>query len=190
MNWAHIHLMLNHIPVLGAFATLALMLLATFKKEVALKTLTFQFVILIGVLAIPTYLTGEEGEETLDQVIEISEAYIEPHEDMALNALIATEIMAVLGILGLFLMKKKSKNLKWLWIAMGSVGLINAVLMAQTAKYGGEIRHTEFRINGGASETDEMESEGEYEDDEFEGNPALESSEPPASEVLPKEIPD
>lgn len=42
MNAAHLHLILNHIPVLGGLATLTLMGLAAFKENEAIAKLALQ----------------------------------------------------------------------------------------------------------------------------------------------------
>ena len=63
MNVAHLHLMLNHIPVVGMGFGLALVGLALLRKSEELKRISLGFLIVIALLAIPAYLTGEQAAE-------------------------------------------------------------------------------------------------------------------------------
>ncbi|MGZ5278679.1 MAG: hypothetical protein ACXWC9_01980, partial [Pseudobdellovibrionaceae bacterium] len=157
---AYVHLILNHIPVLGALGVLALVALAMFKKDEAIVRLTFQLMVFIGVLSLPVYLTGEPAEEVIEHLPGVIESIIERHERFALFSLISTEILALIGLVGLVLVKKRSQTVSRYWKLIGAVALLNAMLMGITANYGGEIRHTEIRSNGDMnSPIDKNESE-------------------------------
>ena len=87
MNWAQVHLWLNHLPVLGTLFGLVLLIAALLWKNEDWKRLSLIVFVIIGLIAIGTYLTGEPAEEVVEDVPGVSEAAIEPHEESALWSL-------------------------------------------------------------------------------------------------------
>ncbi len=145
MNAAHAHLLLNHLPVLGGLAVIALLALTAFRENEMISKLTLQLMILIGILTLPAYFTGEPAEEVVEHLPGVAESFIDAHEKYALFSLISTELLAVIGILGLYKMKKNPKLNSSFWNLIRVVALVNVGLMSVTANFGGEIRHTEIR---------------------------------------------
>lgn len=145
MNAAHLHLILNHIPVLGGLATLILMGLAAFKENEAITKLALQCMVLIGIFSLATYFSGEPAEEVIEHLPGVTEAFISQHETFALYSLICTELLAVIGVIGLFSLRKNKTKIMEYWNSIAVIALFNAGLMMATANYGGEIRHTEIR---------------------------------------------
>ena len=74
MNPAHWHLTLNHIPVLGMAFGLPLVSLALLRKSEELKRISLGFLIVIALLAIPVYLTGEPAEELVENLPGVSKS--------------------------------------------------------------------------------------------------------------------
>lgn len=62
MNPAHLHLMLNHIPVLGTAFCMVLVGSALIQKSEELKRVSLGAFVIVALLAIPAYLTGEPAE--------------------------------------------------------------------------------------------------------------------------------
>lgn len=146
MNFAHMHLMFNHLPVLGvAFGVVVLLASFVFRKKevmvVGLVTL-----ILAGLTAIPVYLTGEPAEEALERFAGNGEALINTHESAAMVSLGLAIASAIFAAAVLAFSKTLSPRLPGaLLILTTFVGLLTATSMAWTANLGGEIRHTEIR---------------------------------------------
>jgi hypothetical protein len=144
MNGAHLHLILNHIPVLGAVASVAFILLAIRSGEKPLITLCLQWLVLIGVLSVPVFLSGDSAEEAVEHLPWFLESLLERHENMALLSLICTGALGLIGLLGL-LKSRKGPLPKGFWVTALAVSLINMGLMLATANLGGQIRHDEIR---------------------------------------------
>jgi hypothetical protein len=83
MNPVHLHLMLNHLPLLGTAFTLGLLLVAFMKKTAEMKRLSLAFLVAVTLLAVPAYLTGEPAEEAVEHLAGITGPFIEPHEEAA-----------------------------------------------------------------------------------------------------------
>ena len=144
MNPAHWHLILNHVPVLGMAFGLALVGRALLRKSEELKKMSLGFFIIIALLAIPAYLTGEPAEELVENLPGVSKASIEQHEEAAQVAFAGVLIVGAAALGGLiFFRRGRSPN--WLSVIVFALSLIVFVLMARAANLGGLIRHTEIR---------------------------------------------
>jgi hypothetical protein len=109
MNWAHVHLMLNHFPLVGiGFATL-LLIVAMLRKSKELIIVALAFVVLVSLWAIPAYLTGEPAEEVVEELPGISEELIKEHEEKAEIAFIFVEVTGALALITLIARRYSDK---------------------------------------------------------------------------------
>jgi hypothetical protein len=145
MDAAHIHLILNHIPVLGGVATLCLVALADLKKDNTLGKLSLQLMVLIAILTLPVYFSGEPAEKIVEHLPGVAESFIEKHEKFANFALGMTEILGAIGLVGLYSFRKNPNSVKSYWRSIQVIALVNVMVMFAVANMGGQIRHTEIR---------------------------------------------
>ena len=152
MSSVHLHLMLNHVPVIGAMLAILLLALAVARRSSELGKASLGLFALLGAVSIVVFLTGEPAEELVETLPGFSEAITERHEEAALVATIA---MAALGALALGALVAFRRALPR-WVAVG--GLVLALcaggLMGYTAYLGGQVRHTEVRPGASASSSD------------------------------------
>ncbi|HEX7295623.1 MAG TPA: hypothetical protein VF251_07710, partial [Pyrinomonadaceae bacterium] len=59
MSWVHLHLLLNHVPLLGAAFATFLLAFAMLKGSDELKKVSLGASVIAALIAIPVYLTGE-----------------------------------------------------------------------------------------------------------------------------------
>jgi hypothetical protein len=137
--------MLNHVPVLGAFLIIGSILFVIYKKDRKLTLLCLQFIVLIGLLTLPAYFTGEPSEEMVEHLPGVSETLINKHENIAMYALLAMEVMTALSLFGLFVSRHGAKIPTRLLGGLFLISLLNMVMMTWTANLGGQIRHVEIR---------------------------------------------
>lgn len=157
MNEAHIHLVLNHIPVLGSIACVIVLAVALYRRSRDLTVLALVAAIATALLTIPVFLTGEPAEDIVERLPGVSEAVIEPHEEAAEAAFIAMEIAGALALLALVLTFRSGAP-SWSTAATMLALLVATALVARTASLGGEIRHTEIRsgaVAEGQAESDD-----------------------------------
>ncbi len=100
--------------------------------------------ILIGLLTIPVYYTGEPAEHQIEDFPGVTASVIQPHEETAEKVLVITLIMSGLSIAALALHKNEKRHQQLVIAALclaafGSAGLL------YTGYTGGQIRHTEAR---------------------------------------------
>jgi uncharacterized membrane protein len=145
MNWAHVHLLLNHVPVIGVAFGFFLLLLGVVRKSDELKRASLVVFVVVGALAVPTYLTGEPAEKIVRDLPGVSRALIEQHEDAAMFALISAGVLGLFS-LGILLYFRAPKALPaWSTVAVLAISFWTCTVMARTAYLGGQIRHSEIR---------------------------------------------
>jgi hypothetical protein len=154
MSVVHLHLLLNHVPVIGAVLGVLILALAVVRRNTDIGKLALGLFALIGAASIVVFLTGEPAEELVERLPDFSEAITERHEEAALVATIA---MAAVGALALFLLGvfRHRPLARWaapltLVLALGATGL-----MGYAANLGGQVRHTEIRAGSVAGALDE-----------------------------------
>lgn len=163
MNWAHFHLILNHIPLIGAGFTILLFVIALIRNSRELMSISLLFTIIVALLAIPAYLTGEPAEEIVEDLPGISEHLIEEHEEMAEKSFIFLEIVGALALITL-IVKDYSQRLGRLAMLTTFIGLVlGGGMIAWTANLGGRINHPE--ISSGSSDHQSVTDYGEREED-------------------------
>jgi putative copper export protein len=148
MNGAQLHLMLNHLPVMGTLFSLLLLAWSLIRRSAEIQKLALAIALLAGLSSVPAYLTGEPAEEVIEHMAGVDEAYIEEHESMGKFALWCG---VALGVVAAAALAAGIRNPRWL-PAGTAITLLASVLvfgvMGYTAHLGGQIRHPEIRDGG------------------------------------------
>jgi hypothetical protein len=146
LSAAHLHLLLNHIPVLGTMLFAPLLLLwGLVRHSRDVTQIGLLLTVLLAVTAIPIYLTGEPAEEQLESQPWFDKQRVEAHEERAEAGLIAVLVTGAMAIGGLWLARGGRPQRQGI-SAVVLVGLVvSAVLFALAALDGGQIRHDEIR---------------------------------------------
>lgn len=142
---AHIHLMLNHIPVLGPFFLALLLLVALFRKSPEILRAALILTVLFSAATGVVYLTGEPAEEQLEDETWFDEDRVHEHEERAEAGLITALATGALALLTLVLARKGGTIKPALAGLVLAAVLICAAIFGWTALAGGEIRHEEVR---------------------------------------------
>ena len=155
MNWAHIHLMVNHIPVLGTVLLVLFLTLALIRRSPGLIRTALSATLVLAVLTVPVYLTGEPAEEQVEGISGVEKTAIEHHEEQAKVGLIAVLATGALAALALWGARHRPRRIRVL-SALVLLGLIvSSGLFALTAWTGGPIQHAELRAGPPAVQTPE-----------------------------------
>ena len=160
MNWAHVHLMLNHIPLVGIGFTILLLIIALVRKSRELTNISLIFVIIVALWAIPAYLTGEPAEELVEHSPGVSEMLIEEHEEFAEIAFIFIEATGVIALIALLVNRFNPMIGHKLVILTLLALIVSGGMISWTANLGGKINHPEIR-----SGQDQPAEHREYEQD-------------------------
>ena len=153
MNIAHLHLILNHFPVVGSVIVALLLALALYRRSDELGRAALLLAALVGAVSIAVYFTGEPAEELVERLPGVSEAITEQHEEAAL---VATIVVAALGALSLVVLGmhrgRRALSRRTTGAAL-ALALVASGVMGYTAFLGGQVRHTEIRPGGVAAES-------------------------------------
>ena len=148
MDLTHLHLLLNHFPIVGTAIAVALMLWGIISQSTSTKKNAAFILIVMSLLAIPVFFTGEPAEETVEHLPGVSEAIIHEHEE---SAELAIWILAAAGLasaVALWATSKQTTSANKLFLLAFVLSGIAFVAMARVGYYGGQIRHTELRSSG------------------------------------------
>ncbi len=143
-NDAHLHHLLNHLPIIGAFVSTLLLAYGLAAKSKDVTRAALALTVLFAIVTYPAAGSGHEAEEVIENMAGIFEDRIEAHEERAEKAVVAMYASGALALLGLALgMRDEVPR----WAAALCLVLLIATsgLMGWTGKAGGEISHPETR---------------------------------------------
>jgi hypothetical protein len=144
MNPAHAHLVLNHIPVVGTIIGLIVLAYGMLRRSHEVRMAACFVLVLVALLAIPTFLTGEPAEELVEELPGVSHDVIHEHEEAAELAIWVIEIMGVAALVALLWNWKRGAVPAWLITVVLVTALAAVGTMGWTANLGAKIRHPEI----------------------------------------------
>src|ERR1700733_4543661 len=140
MNWAHVHLLLNHFPTVGMVVGLGVFITAIASKSDDMKRTSLGIFFFISLLAIPAFVTGTSAKLALEKVPEVSKAMIDTHETAAFEGLWFIELTGALAWLGLWQYRRLSRVPQGTLAAVLVLALATFGLMSRAALIGGGVR--------------------------------------------------
>jgi uncharacterized membrane protein len=147
MNIPHLHLLINHFPTIGTIIGFGLLLLSFFRKSDPLKKASLEVFFMIGLLALPAYLSGNAAAVAIQERTDISMDAIRLHQDSALQALFFQELTAVAAWAALWQYRRRSEPRRGTLGTVLILSVVTIALMGRTSNIGGEIHHDEIRAD-------------------------------------------
>ncbi|MFD2720788.1 hypothetical protein ACFST9_18850 [Hymenobacter monticola] len=145
MNQAHLHLLVNHLPIVGSLFAAVLLGAGLLKRNVSLTKAGLVAVLVAGLLCLPAQLTGEGAAFVMQDPHGIGRRLILAHAAAAELGFWALEGAAALALFGLLLLKNASPKAPLLaWVTLGAA-LLSFGLLARAGSLGGLIGHPEIR---------------------------------------------
>jgi uncharacterized membrane protein len=149
MNAPHVHLMLNHLPVVGVLLGFLAYVAALLGRNREWQRLALGLLVVTAALAVPAYISGTWAEEGVERLPGVTEGFIERHEEAAVAGLTASIALGLVALWALAAGRGERRRPAWLAILVLVVGGITVGLLGRAAGLGGEIRHTEIRAGAG-----------------------------------------
>jgi len=147
MNDAHLHLVVNHFPIIGTIFGLGILISGMILKNNSVKNTAYFLFIVSAIFAAFSMGTGEGAEEMVEDMPTVGKQIIHEHEEMAEKLATILYVLGVISLCGLFLNYKKHAKAKLVSFLAVIIGAVAVFLAQQTGTTGGEIRHTEIRVN-------------------------------------------
>lgn len=147
MNDAHLHMVVNHFPIIGTILGLGILVTGMLLKNNSVKNTAFGLFIVAAIFVAFSMATGEGAEELVEDMPNVGKKIIHEHEEIAEKLTLVMYILGSVSILGLFLSYKKHTKANLVYYIALAISLVAVFLAIQTGTSGGEIRHTEIRAN-------------------------------------------
>lgn len=145
MNTAHLHLMINHLPIIGLFFAILFNLLAIFRNYIELKKISCWLYVLLALISVLAISTGDGAGEIVRTWPGISEESIEYHETWGYAFFYGLIAIGVLSIAAVWFSKDNLFRLKKFNIGTLVLAVLLFFLSFQTGSTGGKIRHPELQ---------------------------------------------
>ena len=155
----HLHLLINHLPVVGSIASVLLLLYALLRNTAELKRTALLAFIITAISAYAADYTGSGASRVARHIPQIERAQIHDHAeagDTAMDVSIVTGVIALLGLIlasrkpggeqtiGEYVRHHKEPPAWTLWATL-IVGLVGIYFVSLAAYEGGLIRHPEIQ---------------------------------------------
>jgi hypothetical protein len=145
VNAAHVHLLVNHVPIIGELLALPLLGLALWRRDVGSTLAACLVVAIAGAGGAAADLTGDGAADAVWDLPGTSKGWLHEHEERGEKAAIVAGITGIGAIaVGVATARRGSPPMAGL-AAVGVAALASAGLLVWTGAAGGYIRHVEFR---------------------------------------------
>jgi len=158
VNYEHLHLLLNHFPIIGSFIGLGLFLVSFFGKNEDLRRASYIVFVGIALITIPTFMTGFAAQQMLKGPD--VDALIRRHESSALLSLWFVLATGTVALIGLWQSQDTGRPSHGNVTAVLIFSVLSVSLIARTGYTAGEIRHPEVRTGGVVTAANSAVSEG------------------------------
>jgi hypothetical protein len=149
MNGVHLHLLLNHLPVIGSLFAILMMVWALIRKNTEIARAALGLFVIAAITGLAAYFTGEPAEHAAKEIAGVSRQAIHSHEESAELATVLLGGYGVFALGALFYLRKRAAEFPRRLISLAFVlALVPAGAMAWTANQGGKIRHPEITSAG------------------------------------------
>lgn len=150
MNWVHLHLALNHVPVLGVLFAGGLLVAGLARRSEELQRVSLWALALLAAASIAIKFTGDFAAESLaakPNGIELNKAVLNAHEQSADQATTGVFLLGLTAAAGLFAARGGKPVPRWAALTALLLALATFLLMARTANVGGQLRHPEIHAH-------------------------------------------
>ena len=147
MNKAHLHLLVNHFPIIGTFFGIGILIVALFLKNNSIKNTAYWVFITTAIFAAISMATGDGAEHIVKDFPDIGRKIIHVHEEYAEKLALVLYLLGIISIVGFYMNRINHVKATLLSYIILVVGIVALGLTINVGASGGEIRHTEIRSN-------------------------------------------
>jgi hypothetical protein len=148
MSLSHLHLVMNHVPTVGAVAALGLLLLGYGRRNDHLKHAGLELLFVIALLTLPVYVSGVAALYELRERPDISVDAMRVHQDAALAGYVVMELAGFIAWIALWQWRRRGRPARGVVVSATVLLFVALAVMGRAANLGGEIRHEEIRAVG------------------------------------------
>ena len=145
MNEAHLHMVVNHFPIIGTILAIGILIAGLLSKNTSIISTSYVLFVIGAIFGILSMNTGEGAEELVEDMPGIGWKIIHEHEELAEKMALLLDILGVLSLVGFYLQYKKNAKEKLVSYIILLIGIASLFVIQKVGTSGGEIRHTEIR---------------------------------------------
>jgi uncharacterized membrane protein len=145
LSMAHIHLLVNHFPILGSIFILILFLIALMFRQGFLQKLSLWFLAGIALSTAVAYASGGGTRRAVRGLPQVSDTMIAAHEQAARYGLVMMFLAGVVALGGILLYSKRPTLPLYLRITVLLILFVSVAILTYVGFLGGQIMHTEIR---------------------------------------------
>jgi hypothetical protein len=141
VNFDHLHLLLNHVPIIGLFVGVGLFVASLTGNNEDLRRSSLIIFAAIALLTIPTFVSGVGADRSIAREAGVSEALVRRHEGAAMLGLWFVVATGAAALIALWRSRRTGATPRGSLAAVLVLAIVAAVLMGRTGNTGGDIRH-------------------------------------------------
>ena len=145
MNEAHLHMVVNHFPIIGTILAIGILIAGLLSKNRSIINTSYVLFVIGAIFGILSMNTGEGAEELAEDMPGIGWKIIHEHEELAEKMALLLDILGVLSLVGFYFKYKKNAKEKLVSYIILLIGIASLFVIQKVGTSGGEIRHTEIR---------------------------------------------
>ena len=145
MNDAHLHMVVNHFPIIGTILGLGILIFGLSFKNNSVQNTAYCLFVISAIFGAISMGTGEGAEEMVENMPNVGKRIIHDHEELAEKFAAILYFLGVISLVGLYLNIKNNTKAKLISFLAVTIAIVGVYLATQTGTSGGEIRHTEIR---------------------------------------------
>jgi uncharacterized membrane protein len=145
MNNAHLHMVVNHFPIIGTILAIGILIAGLLTKNNGVKITSYFVFIISAIFGLMSMATGDGAEELVKDMPNIGWKIIHEHEEIAEKLALLLDVIGVLSVVALYFNFKKNPKEKIVSLIILGIAIASLVVIQKVGTSGGEIRHTEIR---------------------------------------------
>jgi uncharacterized membrane protein len=153
-SWSHLHILVSVFPSVGLLFVLGFYVIAFVIDNETMKRTCLALFGILGILAIPTYISGDHSMDALSQNPKISQNLMSTHFGWSVAALVVLVMASVVAWIELFRswrVGRLSNNAAHLVLGLAIVTLVFMIFGGES---GWQISHNELRLDAAAQRAD------------------------------------
>ena len=159
MNDAHLHLAVNHLPIIIPIAAVVVLVAGFILKSEVVKRVSYFLFLVAAICTMPAFATGEGAEEVAEGLPGVTEHLIHEHEEKAEGFAILNYLLGLISLVGIWASWKQKQFAKWIAIVVFLFAIVVIIKGREVGTSGGEMRHTEIRKGAKIQEEEHEENE-------------------------------
>ncbi|MCB0309491.1 MAG: DUF2231 domain-containing protein [Bdellovibrionales bacterium] len=144
MNAAHIHLLVNHLPIFSMPVALVFVLFSLRRNNRPFLNFSLWVLFVCTLTTVGAYFSGENAEHMVEKLEFVRKTMIHTHEDAGVISLWLAGVTSALTLVAIFL-RSSVKKIVFVQISIAA-SLITVASLAYTGYLGGKIHHPEIDI--------------------------------------------